>query len=39
MGHQILGMAMQNAVWLAIWPLKHPGLYCALLLILFSRVG
>ena len=23
-------MAMQNVVWLAIWPIKPPGLYCAL---------
>ena len=36
MANQILGMAMQNAVWLAIWPIKLPGLYCALCYILSS---
>jgi len=30
MADQILGMAMQNAVWLVIWPIKLPCPYCAL---------
>jgi len=34
MANQILGMAMQNAVWLAIWPIKFPGLYYALVPLL-----
>jgi len=31
MANQISGMAIQNVVWLAIWPIKLPGLYCALI--------
>ena len=30
MTNRILGMAVQNAVWLVIWSIKLPGLYYAL---------
>jgi len=36
MADQILGMAMQNAVWFAIWPIKLPGFVLCTVLYVIS---